>query len=190
MYPSCTLPSLSELCLEANTVYTHHRAPTSSKINIANLLSSPPLSPTSFDGHQQRTDLKVKRKRASPDQLAVLNRVFSQTYFPSTEVRRALGKQLGMSPRTVQIWFQNKRHALRNRGRQGAQESSYYYLPPISPPTSPTSDISFHQLQSQSKVSLPPLRLPSNHCCQPLHSPSSISFPSPGSVDHFHYKDF
>ncbi|KAL0096672.1 Homeodomain-like DNA binding domain-containing transcription factor, partial [Phycomyces blakesleeanus] len=56
---------------------------------------------------------KVKRKRASPSQLSVLNRVFNQTYFPSTELRIELGKQLGMSPRTVQIWFQNKRQSAR-----------------------------------------------------------------------------
>ncbi|KAL0080893.1 hypothetical protein J3Q64DRAFT_1607791, partial [Phycomyces blakesleeanus] len=60
---------------------------------------------------------KAKRKRASAPQLAVLNRVFSQTYFPSTELRIDLGKQLNMSPRTVQIWFQNKRQALRTRGK-------------------------------------------------------------------------
>ncbi|ORY95470.1 Homeodomain-like protein, partial [Syncephalastrum racemosum] len=61
--------------------------------------------------------LKAKRKRASPSQLSVLNRVFKQTYFPSTELRVELGKQLGMSPRTVQIWFQNKRQSLRARER-------------------------------------------------------------------------
>ncbi|OAC99774.1 Homeodomain-like DNA binding domain-containing transcription factor, partial [Mucor lusitanicus CBS 277.49] len=56
---------------------------------------------------------KAKRKRASPSQLSVLNRVFEQTFFPSTELRMELGKQLGMSPRTVQIWFQNKRQSIR-----------------------------------------------------------------------------
>ncbi|KAI9264159.1 Homeodomain-like protein, partial [Phascolomyces articulosus] len=62
--------------------------------------------------------LKAKRKRASPAQLSVLNHIFSQTYFPSTELRIELGKQLGMSPRAVQIWFQNKRQSLRTRERQ------------------------------------------------------------------------
>ncbi|KAI7879015.1 homeobox, partial [Lichtheimia hyalospora FSU 10163] len=61
--------------------------------------------------------LKDKRKRATPEQLAVLNKVFSQTSFPSTEMRLQLGKQLGMKPRTVQIWFQNRRQALRTRSR-------------------------------------------------------------------------
>ncbi|KAI9256680.1 hypothetical protein BY458DRAFT_519238 [Sporodiniella umbellata] len=138
-YPNTrSLPSLSQLSLD-HSFYKKH---STSKLNISNLLSSPPLSPTSSDH-----DSKIKRKRASPDQLAVLNRVFSRTYFPSTELRRSLGKQLGMSPRTVQIWFQNKRQALRTRGRQEA-----YYFPPVSPPTSPTFDIRRH-------MSLPPLKL-------------------------------
>ncbi|KAI9356091.1 Homeodomain-like protein, partial [Pilaira anomala] len=61
--------------------------------------------------------IKAKRKRASPSQLLVLNRVFQSTCFPSTELRIELGKQLGMSPRTVQIWFQNKRQSMRSQTR-------------------------------------------------------------------------
>ncbi|CAG8541894.1 14592_t:CDS:2, partial [Acaulospora colombiana] len=59
----------------------------------------------------------AKRKRANPNQLKVLNEVFQQTFFPSTEQRIQLGKQLGMSPRTVQIWFQNKRQSWRSKTR-------------------------------------------------------------------------
>ncbi|ORZ21612.1 hypothetical protein BCR42DRAFT_407928 [Absidia repens] len=108
--------------------------------------------------------LKAKRKRASPSQLSVLNRVFAQTYFPSTELRIELGKHLGMSPRTVQIWFQNKRQSLRSRTRRSSfssmegdeaeeeeeESASFYYSQqqryqyevggcPSSPPWTPTS---------------------------------------------------
>lgn len=165
---TCTLPPLSDLF-----------APTprsSSVLDIANLLSSP---------DPETRHVKAKRKRASPNQLMVLNRIFSQTYFPSTEIRIELGKQLGMSPRTVQIWFQNKRQALRARGRQAA-ESPSYYLPPISPPRSPPSDLHFHQQQSShpdNHISLPPLRLLS-----PQSPP--MSYPSPNSVDHLSYRDY
>ncbi|ORX93235.1 Homeodomain-like protein, partial [Basidiobolus meristosporus CBS 931.73] len=61
--------------------------------------------------------VKPKRKRANATQLKVLNQLFQQTFFPSTELRIQLGKQLGMSPRTVQIWFQNKRQAWRIRNK-------------------------------------------------------------------------
>jgi len=59
--------------------------------------------------------LKPKRKRASPAQLHVLNQVFAETYFPSTGMRLRLAKELGMSPRAVQIWFQNRRQNLKGR---------------------------------------------------------------------------
>jgi len=62
---------------------------------------------------QPQSQLKPKRKRATSGQLRVLNSVFASTFFPSTELRIALGKELNMSPRTVQIWFQNKRQSWR-----------------------------------------------------------------------------
>ncbi|ORZ05391.1 hypothetical protein BCR42DRAFT_428199 [Absidia repens] len=62
--------------------------------------------------------IKTKRRRANNKQLQVLNRVFQHTLFPSTQMRAQLGRQLGMSPRTVQIWFQNRRQALRTKERQ------------------------------------------------------------------------
>lgn len=66
-------------------------------------------SSTSIDEHRQ--NLKPKRKRISPEQLKVLNSVFQTTYFPSTQLRISLGLQLKLSPRTIQIWFQNRRQA-------------------------------------------------------------------------------
>ncbi|KAJ2790662.1 hypothetical protein H4R20_006979, partial [Coemansia guatemalensis] len=59
--------------------------------------------------------IKGKRKRASPHQLKVLNDIYLKTAFPSTETRNRLARELGMTPRTVQIWFQNKRQASRQR---------------------------------------------------------------------------
>ncbi|CAG8483628.1 3103_t:CDS:2 [Rhizophagus irregularis] len=73
-------------------------------------LGSPYMDPTN-----SATMVKAKRKRANASQLKVLNQVFQHTFFPSTELRIQLGKQLGMSPRTVQIWFQNKRQSWRSK---------------------------------------------------------------------------
>jgi hypothetical protein len=67
------------------------------------------------DDEEDLPQLKAKRKRASSKQLEVLNKVFDRTFFPSTQLRAELGRQLGMSPRTVQIWFQNKRQAFRTK---------------------------------------------------------------------------
>jgi hypothetical protein len=154
---TCTLPPLSDLFASTSR--------SSSVLDISNLLSSPP---------NEEPSIKAKRKRASPNQLVVLNRIFNQTYFPSTEIRVQLGKQLGMSPRAVQIWFQNKRQALRARGRQ-ASESSSVYLPPLSPPRSPP-DLRFHHQQSshlfsERPISLPPLRLAPPPCYSTCSNP-------------------
>ncbi|KAF8265457.1 hypothetical protein EI94DRAFT_1735783 [Lactarius quietus] len=62
------------------------------------------------------TLIKKKRKRADARQLEVLNATYNRTAFPSTEERAALAKQLEMSARSVQIWFKNKRHAMRQGG--------------------------------------------------------------------------
>ncbi|KAL0139608.1 hypothetical protein V8B55DRAFT_1577917 [Mucor lusitanicus] len=63
---------------------------------------------------QSDTDLfKMKRRRATVSQTQALQRVFDTTAFPSTGLRENLARHLGMPPRTVQIWFQNKRQAAR-----------------------------------------------------------------------------
>ncbi|KAF7731001.1 hypothetical protein EC973_001047 [Apophysomyces ossiformis] len=77
----------------------------------------------SFHANDQDTHIKPKRRRANAIQLEVLNRVFERTFFPSTQTRAELGRQLGMSPRTVQIWFQNRRQAIRMRERQRAEKN-------------------------------------------------------------------
>lgn len=66
-----------------------------------------------IDSHED----SQKRKRLDPSQLRVLEGVFEYTYFPSTELRRRLAQQLGLTPRTIQIWFQNKRQNWRNRAK-------------------------------------------------------------------------
>ena len=49
--------------------------------------------------------VKKKRKRADAEQLKVLNETYNRTAFPSTEERIELAKKLGMSARSVQIWY-------------------------------------------------------------------------------------
>ena len=94
------------------------RSPRPSVLDVNNLLCSEEEPTTTKVIDVSGTSIKTKRKRATPTQLSVLNRVFNQTFFPSTELRMELGKQLGMSPRTVQIWFQNKRQSMRTACEQ------------------------------------------------------------------------
>ncbi|KAI7860279.1 hypothetical protein BDC45DRAFT_494055 [Circinella umbellata] len=151
-----TLPSLHDIL----------RPPRPSVLDVNNLLCSAEENSTTIisdttSKYASDASPKIKRKRATPNQLTVLNRVFSQTYFPPTELRIELGKQLGMSPRTVQIWFQNKRQSMRNGREQHVSRhhqrkkinsnnnNSIYTTPPFSL-LSPLSTSSCNQSMSTS----------------------------------------
>lgn len=50
-----------------------------------------------------------KRYRTTPDQLKRLESVYLDEKMPNQELREKIAKELGMTTRRVQIWFQNKR---------------------------------------------------------------------------------
>ncbi|KAI8870562.1 Homeodomain-like protein, partial [Ramicandelaber brevisporus] len=50
-----------------------------------------------------------KRHRSTKEQQQVLNEAFAREQHPTSQVREKLAEQLGMDPRSVQIWFQNRR---------------------------------------------------------------------------------
>ncbi|KAF7729255.1 hypothetical protein EC973_004785 [Apophysomyces ossiformis] len=159
----CTLPSLSDLFAPL------HREQVATKSAVFHVSNFVPSSSSSIPSHLP----KVKRKRASPFQLSVLNHVFNQTYFPSTELRIELGKLLGMSPRTVQIWFQNKRQSIRTQERilQKQHQCNHRLPPPITPPFSPPPYLDM-DCTPRPQTSLPPLRLP----------PPSFTSPQPSLI--------
>ncbi|KAG6850941.1 hypothetical protein H0H93_005810 [Arthromyces matolae] len=107
----------------------------SSSHTIPSSTTPPPISPTS----QDESTVKKKRKRADARQLKVLNETYNRTAFPSTEERLALAKELDMTARSVQIWyemssdldrlfirdrFQNKRQSMRQTNRQSSAAGS------------------------------------------------------------------
>lgn len=102
----------------------HHRSSSpynrSASHAAAPAYSPPPVSPTS----PEESTIKKKRKRADARQLKVLNETYNRTAFPSTEERLALAKELDMSARSVQIWFQNKRQSMRQTNRQSSTVGS------------------------------------------------------------------
>ncbi|KDE02634.1 hypothetical protein MVLG_06820 [Microbotryum lychnidis-dioicae p1A1 Lamole] len=65
---------------------------------------------------------KRSRTLTSAHQTAVLNSLLAKTRFPSTETREEVGKQIGMSARRVQIWFQNRRQSQKRvRDREASE---------------------------------------------------------------------
>lgn len=63
-----------------------------------------------------------RRSRASPDQLLILEKTFVYNKSPNAKIREELSKKLGMTERSIQIWFQNKRAKVKLRQRNSITE--------------------------------------------------------------------
>ena len=60
-----------------------------------------------FDG--VRGSRTYKRSKISPEATVILTRFFEKQPLPDLETRHSLAASLGMTPRSVQVWFQNRR---------------------------------------------------------------------------------
>ncbi|KAJ2474115.1 hypothetical protein GGI02_000326 [Coemansia sp. RSA 2322] len=69
-----------------------------------------PVSSTASEASRRRT-----RTTLTPYQLRVLFRVWERTQYPSSDLRFRLATSLMMTPRNVQIWFQNQRQKTKER---------------------------------------------------------------------------
>ena len=56
---------------------------------------------------------RPKRCKISREQLSLLIKSFDEEPLPNFDQRQGLAKVLGMTPRSVQIWFQNRRQRLK-----------------------------------------------------------------------------
>ncbi|KAG1401571.1 hypothetical protein G6F60_006292 [Rhizopus arrhizus] len=166
---------LNDDCEQDNNTRTPSLSPslTSSPSSVSSSYSSYPFPNQQEDFWDKDYDderVKAKRRRANGEQLEVLNRVFDRTFFPSTQVRAELGRQLGMSPRTVQIWFQNRRQAMRTKERQRLVRQSPVVPKKVAPFVVKRKQINFNLLdpvQPSSSPSLPPLISSQIHSSEP-----------------------
>ncbi|KAI7906147.1 homeobox domain-containing protein [Cokeromyces recurvatus] len=132
---------------------------------------------------------KAKRKRILPHQYQRLMETFESTDTPSSEIREQLAKELDMTKREVQVWFQNRRAKMsRHRQQQRSSSSSsssnndnsgrHHSLTSIHK-SSYIQDIGLHRRRaseySQSYVkSIAPKRSSSfNHFFQPYSNPTT-----------------
>ncbi|KAL1922796.1 uncharacterized protein VTP21DRAFT_9172 [Calcarisporiella thermophila] len=77
-------------------------------------------SPLSFSLSSVGTAKKKRRTVTTPFQTRVLQKVLALTNFPSSQMRRMIAEALELTPRTVQVWYQNRRQ--KERSRLQAQE--------------------------------------------------------------------
>ena len=68
---------------------------------------NPPIHPT-HQHHQQQHTLR-KKLRLSPFQKHLLQTSLATDPFPTKQQRCVLAQQTGLTPRQIQVWFQNKR---------------------------------------------------------------------------------
>lgn len=87
---------------------------------------------------------KKKRTRTltTPHQSAVLHALLAQSRFPTTTMREEVGRQIGLSARKVQIWFQNQRQKARRPQSDSAPLSRPAHFGPF--PNAPQSASSSH----------------------------------------------
>jgi hypothetical protein len=83
---------------------------------------------------------KNKRERASWQQRLVLEKLFQSNQYPDLLLRTQLAPQIGMNPRKIQIWFQNRR--TKQKGlKKNSNETNLQPLTTI--PPSMRSNINF-----------------------------------------------
>ncbi|KAH8111568.1 hypothetical protein DFH11DRAFT_588603 [Phellopilus nigrolimitatus] len=74
---------------------------------------------------------KRTRQLTTPHQSAVLHALLAQSRFPTTAMREEVGRQIGLSARKVQVWFQNQRQ----KARKGSKDAAAAATPQrIGPP--------------------------------------------------------
>lgn len=128
-------PNLKELFIDQNNLFkkryqmtchmTHDNYKGTENINndmIKNndVLKSKSTLKVSKDPFKEdpNAESKKKRTRTSPYQLDVLQQTFESDPMPSASVRLSLAARLGMTSRSVQVWFQNRRA----KGKTGRQK--------------------------------------------------------------------
>jgi hypothetical protein len=70
------------------------------------------------DQERHQTERLEERRRLTKEQKKVLEAVFELDPLPSAKTKRTLAGELGMSLRSVQMWFQNQRAKLRKREKE------------------------------------------------------------------------
>lgn len=126
------------------------------------------------------------------EQSRVLHELLQQTCFPSTKVREDVAAQLGLSPRKVQVFFQNKRQKQRKKSNLSASSAQLQKIAPK--PDSPPSTVPEHGASDGHIPSKQPDQLSPPYNSQKSSPPSLSeqsrmdSFYSQRPHDHYGYE--
>ena len=110
------------VCTMTITYMTHQQARTLLDTKSCLPLLLPNLSTNTTNQPQAKTctdfeeDPSKRRLRPNDEQCEILWKTFNQNPLPSSALRQKLANQLGMTPRAIQIWFQNRRQWFRTKG--------------------------------------------------------------------------
>lgn len=77
----------------------------------------------------EEQNIKFKK---SPFQIKVLEKIFKITNFPSSSTRKDLSLLLCMPEKSIQVWFQNARQAIKRTKTFSEGENSEIYNIPVS----------------------------------------------------------
>ena len=115
-YPNYSTPAFS---INLPHLHSNNRQAISRSNSLYSGASSPPSPPSSIRQRSQsasssrvhltQQQINHKRRRASADQLSVLEEQFLINPTPNSKTRVTIGQRIKMTERSVQIWFQNKR---------------------------------------------------------------------------------
>lgn len=94
-----------------------------------------------------------KRRRLLPEETDLLVKVFDRCPRPNNDVRDQLSERLGMSPRAIQIWFQNRR-AKTKRDLQDSERSMLLFNPTKAVDESRHSLVPMKQMQKQPALAM------------------------------------
>ncbi|KAK4057018.1 hypothetical protein OIO90_001918 [Microbotryomycetes sp. JL221] len=99
----------------------------------ASMTDAPSMRSEAMNDQSDGGPKKRSRTLTTAHQTAVLNALLAKTRFPSTETREEVGKQIGMSARRVQIWFQNRRQSQKRQRDREASEIGAFHSTHVGP---------------------------------------------------------